>query len=83
MTNCNEQRLPLKKRHYHLVSNNVDGHKAEADKTDEVDDEEKSKHEKKDKIVEKENKVQAKCHTPAPKNQLNNNDYEVKVSVSF
>lgn len=75
----------MKKRHYHLMSNNVEGHKAEAEKAQVVEavkiDEEKPKHEKKDKTVEKENKVQAKCHTPAPKSQLNNNVYDVKVSV--
>lgn len=86
VTNSNEQRLPLKKRHYHLVSNNVEGHKAEAEKSNEIEkedkvEEEKPKPEKRDKMIEKENKVMAKCQTATPRNHLNNNEYEVKVSV--
>ncbi|KAF7278447.1 hypothetical protein GWI33_008409 [Rhynchophorus ferrugineus] len=86
VNNSNEQRLPLKKRHYHLVSNSSENQKTEvedvADKVPEVSEEIKSepkdtkpKIEKKEKV--KESKITPK-YVPVIKSHINNNDYEVK-----
>ncbi|XP_066246011.1 histone-lysine N-methyltransferase ash1 isoform X2 [Euwallacea similis] len=83
--NSNDQCLPLKKRHYHLVSNSNEAHKLDTtrdEKTmhdstlDKIEDG-KGKSEKKEKAKEKENKVLAKS-MPLTKGQMNNNEYEVK-----
>lgn len=84
--NSNEQRLPLKKRHYHLASNSSESQKTETEESKEkllekLEDsktetkEIKNKIEKKEKI--KDGKVTPK-YVPVIKSHINNNEYEVK-----
>ncbi|KAL1506251.1 hypothetical protein ABEB36_005647 [Hypothenemus hampei] len=69
--NSNEQRLPLKKRHYHLVSNSSENQKIESE-------------ESKDKVLEKIEKKEKTKEKVTPKNistaksHINNNEYEIK-----
>ncbi|CAH1134905.1 unnamed protein product [Ceutorhynchus assimilis] len=66
--NSNEQRLPLKKRHYHLVSNSSENPKPQPETSEESKVEAKT--EKKEKPAKDNNKV--------IKGHINNNEYEVK-----
>ncbi|XP_050293205.1 histone-lysine N-methyltransferase ash1 [Anthonomus grandis grandis] len=80
---CNDQRLPLKKRHYHLVSSSSENHKEKQEVEEEVEkvsekvlDDGKSKAEKKEKVKEKDTK--APKPSPLTKDIINNNEYEFK-----
>ncbi|KAH1005289.1 hypothetical protein HUJ04_006302 [Dendroctonus ponderosae] len=82
VANSIEQRLPLKKRHYHLVSNGSENQATELGEQEETpaepQDQSKAKAEKKEKGKEKDCKGLSKCAN-ALKNHTNNNQYEVKV----
>ncbi|XP_060525871.1 histone-lysine N-methyltransferase ash1 isoform X2 [Cylas formicarius] len=79
VNNSNEQRLPLKKRHYHLVSNSSETGKADAEETKDKAPEREEEMKRKEK-VNKSAPVTPK-HVSVIKNHTNNNEYELKTET--